>query len=143
MATANTQIPASDFPVPEADADSRPFWSAVNEEKFLIQRCDNCGRAQFYFRSICQSCQSSSLHTEASQGKGAIASFSVVHRAPMNCFRAWGAYPVALVDLDEGIRFLTNVVQCDPAEVRIGQRVELVFEQIPGSDQKLPKVTLA
>jgi uncharacterized protein len=130
------------FPAPAPDADSKPFWEAANEGVFLLQRCDACGGAQFYFRAVCHRCGSTLLRHERSAGKGTIATFSIVHRAPVNCFRQWGAYPVALVDLDEGVRFLTNVVRCEPSQVRIGQRVQVVFEAIPEARQKLPKVVL-
>ena len=62
-----------------------------------------------------------------STGRGSVYSFSVVHRVPSAEFGA--PYVVALVDLDEaGVRLLTNVVGCEPAEVRIGARVEVCFE---------------
>ncbi len=140
MSNESNARPADVFPVPEPDADSRPFWDAANAGRFLLQRCGDCGAAQFYFRSMCHKCQGSRLAAEESAGNGTIATFSIVHRAPLNCFRDRGPYPVALVDLDEGVRFLTNVVGCDTSEVRIGQRVRLVFEPIPGSRQMLPKV---
>ncbi len=138
MADDNAAVES--FPAPAPDADSQPFWDAANEGRFLLQRCEDCGSAQFYFRAICHKCRSARLHHEDSAGQGTIASFSIIHRAPLNCFRQWGPYPVALVDLDEGVRFLTNVVQCAASDVRIGQRVRVVFDPIPGTKQMLPKV---
>jgi uncharacterized protein len=126
-------------PIPPADADSRAFWQGANDGRFLAQRCGDCGRAQFYPRSVCRHCQSTKLADEACRGTGKVASYSVVHRAPIPSFRPDAPYVVALVDLDEGVRFLCNVVGCAPGEVRIGDAIELVFEERDGSTQRIPQ----
>ena len=127
-------------PVPLADQDSRLYWEAANRGTLLVQRCNACGKAQFYFRSLCHHCQSEDLGTEPSKGLGSVASFSIVYRPPMACFKPDLPYVVALVDVDEGFRFMTNIVNCDPASVHIGQRVRVLFQRIDGSEQMLPKM---
>lgn len=128
-------------PVPTPDADSRPYWAGANEGRFLFQRCRSCQRAQFYSRSLCSHCRGSELQWEAAKGLGHIASYTVVSRAPTAAFAGDTPYVIALVDLDEGIRFLCNVIDCDPRSVRIGQPVKVVFETRAGSSQRIPQVT--
>lgn len=127
-------------PIPVPDADSAPYWLGANEGRFMFQRCAACGNAQFYPRSLCSHCQARELAWEQSKGRGKIASFSVVHRAPIPAFKADSPYVVALIDMDEGVRFMCNVVSCDPLSVRIGNAVRVVYETRPGSDQKIPQV---
>jgi hypothetical protein len=130
-------------PVPQPDADSRPYWDGANQGQFMYQRCRSCTRAQFYSRSLCSHCRSGELDWHAAQGGGRIASFTVVSRAPTAAFAGDAPYVIALIDLQEGIRFMCNVIGCSPDSVRIGLPVKLVFESRPGSDQRIPQVMLA
>jgi uncharacterized OB-fold protein len=122
------------------DHDTIVFWRGINEGRFLFQRCKACHKAQFYARAICSHCQGEDLGWEEASGRGKIASFSVVHRAPIAAFKADVPYVLALVDLDEGPRFMCNVVNCDPNSVRIGDSVNIVYELRDGSDQQVPQV---
>lgn len=133
---------ASMKPVPLPDADSRVYWEGANQGKFMFQRCNSCGKAQFYSRSLCSHCQGKELQWLAAQGRGKVASFSVVYRAPIRAFAADVPYVVALIDMDEGFRFMCNVIHADAQAVRIGMPVKVVFEQRPGSSQKIPQVEL-
>lgn len=127
-------------PIPVPDSDSKPYWEAANRGVFSFQRCRDCGRAQFYSRSLCSHCQSKNLNWESSKGTGKVASFSVVYRAPTAPFAGDVPYVVALIDMDEGFRFMCNVLNCDPASVTIGMPVRALFEERPGSPQKIPQV---
>lgn len=129
-------------PVPVPDADSRAYWAGANQNEFRLQRCRDCGKAQFYARSVCRHCQGHALAWQVAAGLGRVASFSVIHRAPTPAFAGDAPYVLALVDLDEGVRFMCNVLRCDPASVRIGLRVRLCFESRPGSEQKIPQVEM-
>jgi uncharacterized protein len=131
--------PAPLKPVPPADADSAPYWQGANEGHFMLQRCTQCHRAQFYPRSVCRHCQSTQLAWEAARGTGKVTSFSIVYRAPFQSFRADVPYVVALVDLDEDVRFMCNVIGCEPGEVRIGDAVSIEFEAREGSGQRIPQ----
>lgn len=127
-------------PMPLPDAYSRPYWEGANQGLFRFQRCRACARAQFYSRSLCSHCQGIDLEWQSAAGTGRVASFSVVHRAPLAAFAGNVPYVLALVDMDEGFRFMCNVLNCDPAAVRIGMRVRVTFETRPGSEQKIPQV---
>ena len=127
-------------PVPVPDGISRPYWEGANVGEFRYQRCGACGKAQFYPRNACVHCHATQLRWEKAGGGGRIASFSVIHRAPLAAFAGDTPYVLALVDLDEGIRFMCNVLRCEPAQVRIGMPVRVCFESRSGSEQKIPQV---
>lgn len=129
-------------PIPEPDSDSGPYWQAANEGKFLFQRCSACAKAQFYPRSLCSHCHSRELLWEQAKGIGKIASYSVIHRAPTPAFKGDVPYVLALIDMDEGFRFMCNVVHCDIESVRIGSCVRVVYEERASSNQKIPQVEL-
>ncbi len=133
-----TGVP-SQKPVPTPDEDSRPYWEGINQGKFLFQRCETCGKPQFYSRSLCSHCQSSKLHWEEACGRARVASYTVVHRAPIRAFSGDTPYVLALIDLEEGIRLMCNVINCDAEAVSIGMPVTIVFQAIPGSTQKIPQ----
>lgn len=127
-------------PVPHPDAQSAAYWQGANEGRFMFQRCTACGKAQFYPRLLCSHCCAQDLAWEESKGLGKVASFSIVHRAPTLAFKADSPYVLALIDMDEGFRFMCNVIHCDPQSVRIGHAVRVVYETRSGSDQKIPQV---
>ncbi|ODV12258.1 MAG: hypothetical protein ABT20_04150 [Rubrivivax sp. SCN 70-15] len=127
-------------PVPQPDGISRPYWEGAILGEFRYQRCQACGKAQFYARNVCVHCHGRELAWQVAAGGGRIASFSVIHRAPIPAFAGDAPYVLALVDLDEGFRFMCNVLRCDPASVRIGMPVRVCFESRPGSEQKMPQV---
>jgi uncharacterized protein len=112
------------FPTPPITPDSEPFYTAAREGRFLIRRCMACGKAHWYPRPLCPFCFGGTAWEPAS-GRGAIYSFSTL-------IRASPSYTIAYVRLDEGPTMLTNIVECDPAAIRIGQLVELVFKRSEG-----------
>jgi uncharacterized OB-fold protein len=85
------------------------------------QRCEACEQVVFYPRVLCTACGSDALTWHASQGRGSVYSTTTVR------VRNGDDYNVSLVDLDEGFRMMTNVVDLAPSEVSIGQRVQVVF----------------
>lgn len=112
------------FPEP----DSAAFWSAAREHSLAYQRCRDCATASFFVRAHCPNCGSLDLDLEASGGMGTIYSLTVVRRDGQPGFRERTPYITALVDLDEGIRMLTEIVAEDVGAVRIGQRVVVAWE---------------
>jgi uncharacterized OB-fold protein len=127
-------------PVGEA---SEAFWEATKDKRFLIQRCDACDSAIFYPREVCPQCLSSdSLSWRESEGNGTIYAASVQEK-PANPFMADRVpYVVALVELDDGIRLMSNVINCPPYDATVGRTVKLTWE--PLSDGRhLPQFELA
>lgn len=128
--------PAEDRPMmaPAPDPDSAPFLQAAREGRLLIGRCLDTGRAFFYPRAISPFTLSSNVAMEAASGRGTIYSVTVMRTRP--------AYAVAYVELEEGPRIFTNIVDCDLDALRIGQAVRVLFR--PAEDgQPLPVFTPA
>jgi uncharacterized protein len=110
-----------DYPYAEfADPVTEPFWRACAEHRLVVQRCGYCGHHQFYPRPHCLSCESDRLEWVESQGRGTVYSVTTV-RVPVT-EELKPPYLLALVDLDEGVRLLTNIVGETAA---IGDSVEL------------------
>src|SRR5690606_1799961 len=74
-------------PVPVANPDTAPFWEACNEERFLIQECNACGKTQFYPRALCKHCNSHDLKWREASGRGKVKTFTVVNHAPSPAFK--------------------------------------------------------
>jgi uncharacterized protein len=95
----------------------------------VLQRCQNCGAHQLYPRDHCLVCRGPVDWVEAS-GRGTVYSFTVIRQNYSRPFRDWIPYVVALVDLEEGPRVMTNVVGCEPDDVHIGMAVRATFEAV-------------
>jgi uncharacterized OB-fold protein len=115
---------------PEPDAVSRPFWDGIAEGVLRVQRCQACGRHVFFPRAVCPHCTAGELAWIEAAGRGRVHSFTVVHRAPAE-LRAEVPYVVALVDLDEGVRLMTRLVDVAPADVRVDMPVEVAIQGEP------------
>lgn len=116
-------------PMPRPDADSVPFWQGLNEGKLIIQRCQSCGKAQHYLRSMCKHCWSRQLTLEEATGIGVVHSFTVVHQVGHPVLKKDAPFALLLVDLDEGPRVLSRY-DGDPESVSIGDRVRAVFPRV-------------
>lgn len=119
-------------PAPNPTRTTAPYWELARRSKLVIQQCGYCHRYQFYPRPFCISCLSDKVEWVESNGTGAIYTFTVVHRAPNEYFSGKTPYVVAAVDLDEGVRLVTNIVNFSAQNVRCGARVRVVFEEITG-----------
>ncbi|HEY3799062.1 MAG TPA: Zn-ribbon domain-containing OB-fold protein [Caulobacteraceae bacterium] len=107
------------IPAPPQNLESKHFWEAAKEGKFLIKRCKACGEPHWYPRTYCPFCSSGDTVWEESPGEGVIYTYSVMHRnTPV-------PYAIGYVTLDEGPSLLTNFVDCDLHSLKIGQRVKL------------------
>jgi hypothetical protein len=125
-------------PLPLPTAETRDFWDACARDELLYQVCQRCAHVQFYPRRHCTACKAMDLEWRHSAGAGTVYSHTTVHRAPTPAFKADVPYVIALVDLDEGFRMMVNILGCDPADVRIGRRMRIVFRAADGG-MKLPQ----
>src|SRR5437762_1445195 len=114
-------------PLPAPTGDTAPFWKACREGRLSLPRCADCGHLNFYPRRHCVRCLSLDLAWEDLCGRGVVYTYSTVYRALSPAFKDQVPYIVAAVDLDEGPRLMTRLVDCAPADVRIGLRVEVTF----------------
>jgi uncharacterized OB-fold protein len=125
-------------PIPVPSEESRPFWDAVRRHEFRVQRCTACQKYWFPPSNICPECLSDQWEWALTGGRGTVFSFVVFHRVYHPAFRDDVPYPVAIIALDEGPRFLSNVVGCPVEDIRVGMPVEVVFDDVT-DDCTLPK----
>lgn len=115
-----------------------PFLQALTEGRLFLQRCSTCARHRLPPTVRCGACGSQQWTMVPASGRGRLASFAVLHRAPGPEHQARVPYVYALVDLDEGPRIVTNVVHADPGALRIGQVVTAVFERTDDDGRAWP-----
>ena len=127
------------LPEPIVNADSAPYWQGAREGKLLLQRCGDCGTLRFFPRYLCPECGSE--HTEWTEvsGRGTVHSFTIVHRAAFPEFQARAPYAIALIDLAEGPRMMTNIVGEGALDVEIGDAVRVTFEERGTNGAKVPQ----
>jgi hypothetical protein len=113
-------------PVPTPDSDE--FWAGCRAGELRIPRCRACGLLNWFPRSMCRQCSSEDLHWEAMSGRGQLYSFSVVRRSPSPDLPS--PYVLALVDLDEGVRLMSHVVDIEPDDVRVGMDLAVSFRVV-------------
>jgi uncharacterized OB-fold protein len=118
---------------------ARPYWEGCRAGELRMQYCEQCERFQFYPRIICSHCGAEALTWRVVSGRGCVASFTVVRRGISPAYSA--PYVVALIDLEEGVRLMSNVVGCDPDQVTVGDAVAVRFESW-GSEHVLPVFAL-
>jgi uncharacterized OB-fold protein len=110
----------------EPPEESGPFFDAARESKLLIQRCTACGEHQFYPRKICTHCGDPGVEWVQASGRGTVHTYTVIHRGIPGWMEE-GPYVAAIIDLEEGVRMTSNVVECAPSDVRVGLPVEVTF----------------
>ncbi len=113
-------------PRPRLDPLTRPYWSAARAGRLLVQRCTTCGHTQHYPRARCRRCLGEPVW-EQSSGTGRVHTFTVVRQNHAAPFDRLQPYVVAMVDLDDGPRLLSNLTDVAPDDVAIGLPVEVWF----------------
>lgn len=119
-----------DKPIPVLHGEERIYFEEARNHRLVYQRCDDCGAAVFYLRTVCPSCTSESLSIVAAAGNGEIYSFTTHYRAANPSFADDVPYTIVLVDMPEGIRVLADLVECPPEQVRVGMAVEVLFDDV-------------
>ncbi len=119
------------LPIPSPRTGAAPelaeFWKAAGQGRLLLRRCDECGQPIWFPRAFCPDCGSLRTSWSRASGRGHVYSFTVVHRSAVPGYREATPYVIAYVELVEGPRVLTNIVGCDPDDVRIGMAVSVTF----------------
>ncbi len=117
---------------PRVAEEAEVFWSATERRELVLPWCTSCGKPFWYPRPVCPRCLRPDVEWRPASGRGAVYAVSVMHRPAHPGMAARVPYAVALVDLEEGVRMLTNVVDVDVDEVRVGMEVQVTWE--PMSD---------
>ncbi|MBO1337679.1 Zn-ribbon domain-containing OB-fold protein [Streptomyces sp. VRA16 Mangrove soil] len=115
------------FDVPEPDAFTRAYWDAAAEGTLLLRHCAACGRSHHYPREFCPYCWSEDGAWRPASGRASLYTWSVVHRNDLPPFGTRTPYVAAVVDLAEGPRMMTEVVECEAAALRVGMELAVTF----------------
>jgi len=119
------------FPLPEPTPLSQPYWDSLKAGKLTFQRCRKCGHSWLPPRSECPKCLASEPEWTIASGKGRVISWVIYHHAYHEAFKTRLPYNVALVELDEGPRLISNIVNPD-AGIAAERKVELKIENEHG-----------
>jgi uncharacterized OB-fold protein len=127
-------------PLPTPDPVTKPFWDSLKEHAVKLQKCGGCNQFIFYPRPLCPSCMSDDLAWTAVSGKGIVHAFAIPHRHLNPAFGSTAPFVVALIELEEGARIMSNLVEVDPTPeaVTVGMAVEIVYDDVT-DDVTLPK----
>ena len=106
------------------DAVSRPYWDGLRNGELKLQRCIECGKPQFYPRALCMHC-AGDVEWFTASGRGTVYSFSIVRFGFVEPFKSLAPYVLAIVELDEGPRMLTNIAGSPPEQVTIGAKARI------------------
>jgi len=127
--------------LPQADVITQPYWDRARNQELCLQKCGHCENVWHPPTPVCPRCQSNRYDWTPSSGNGTIYSFTVVHHSTHVAVKDRVPYIVALVTLDEGPRMVANLLDCEPHEVKLGQRVRIIFQQVT-PDCVLPQFVL-
>lgn len=122
-------------PVPVPDEDSRPFFDGARDGKLMILRCGSCGHSMWGtshsgsmpITTRCHACFSDELDWVPASGRATLYSYAIMHQ-PYPGFEDEVPYNIALVELEEGVRCISNIVDCENDELEIGMPLEVTFE---------------
>jgi len=117
------------LPSPISNGDSAAYWEGAARGKLLLRKCNACEALHFMPRFACPACWSEDLEWVEASGSGTVHSFTVIRRASDPAFADRVPYVVALIDLAEGPRMVTNIVGDTALDCAIGDRVSVLFEQ--------------
>src|ERR1700677_307231 len=123
---SSAAAPSPRRPAPLLTDDNAFFWEAADEGRLVVQRCGGCGRLRHPPRPMCPDCLSLEFEVVTLSGRGSLYSYAILHHPRHPAFD----YPViaALVDLEEGIRLVSNLSGVERRDIEIGMELEVVFD---------------
>jgi len=127
-------------PEPSPTAWTQSFWQNCAHGRLMLLRCTACSVHHVPTRRVC-TCGSTHFDSVESTGRGVIISYTEVHRAPSEAFKQGLPYVIAIIELQEGARLMSNIVQSEASELGIGKAVQCVFETLD-EDLGVPKFKL-
>ncbi|MFT6582647.1 MAG: putative OB-fold protein [Alphaproteobacteria bacterium] len=111
--------------------EAKPYWDGLKDEKLMLPKCEDCGKAFFYPRIACPHCHSRNVGWTQASGKGKLYSFEIAYRSLNPAFKIEPPYVLAMIELEEGPRIMSNLINIEatPEAVKIDMPVEVVFEK--------------
>jgi uncharacterized OB-fold protein len=128
-------------PLPIIDEDTAPYWKYCKQHELRMQKCSDCGHIRFPASVLCPACHSMDAQWMKLSGKGKIFSYVVFRQAYHPAYKGDIPYVVAIIQLEEGPRMESNIIDADVDEIEIGMSVKLVFDDVTDSIS-LPKFKL-
>jgi hypothetical protein len=123
-----TGTPRTDLPTIEEE--SKPFWDAARDHRFLIAHCHACGQVHHYPRPFCPFCWSEDVSWIDASGRATLYTHSTVYVNDLPPFKDQIPYIAAVVDLEEGPRVMTTIVDCSADELSIGMALQVSYKTI-------------
>jgi len=128
MAVSDKVLPA---PAPAVLPEVKAFWDATAEGRLVLPRCTECQTLIWFPRPFCPNCASTSVEWVPASGRGSVYSYTVNRRgvADLPAYRDAGVYVLAYVELEEGPRMMTNIVDCEqtPEALQLDMKLEIAF----------------
>jgi uncharacterized OB-fold protein len=124
-------------PIPQVEPEAAPFWASLREHRMRVQRCEDCGESYFPPSARCPSCLSDRVTWEQVSGRGRVWATATMFRAYLPAYEADIPYDVSIVELEEGAKVWSNVVDCHPDDVHVGMAVTVRYDDVT------PALTLA
>ena len=127
------------YPLPQTSQFTAQFWDGCQRQVLEVPQCQSCNHLFLPGGPVCPKCWSRKLGSRLASGRGSVFSYVVYHRSYHPAIPA--PYVVAIIELVEGVRLVSNIIGCTPKSVSIGMAVQVVFEKVGAaeSDFMLPK----
>ena len=121
-----------DRPLPHPmTPEAKPFWDGCRAEKLMLPRCEDCGHVFFYPRILCPRCHSRRVGWMQASGRGKLHSFEIAYQAFQKAWKIKPPYVLAMIELDEGPRMMSNVIGIEPLpeNLPVGLPLEVTWEK--------------
>ena len=114
-----------DFFAPRISADTKMFWEGCKEHKLEIQRCKKCGKLRWPAAFLCPDCLSSETEMQEMSGEGTLYSYVTFQKAFHPSVQDKVPYTVGVVEMEGGVRIISNIVDCEPEQLACNKKVKM------------------
>lgn len=118
------------FDLPTLEGDTSEWWEAAKQERLLVRHCLDCGEYSYYPRPFCPKCWSERVEWHQASGDATLYTWSVIYSNDMPPFKDRVPYVAAVVDLAEGPRMMTNIIDTPFEDLRVGMALSVRFMPI-------------
>ena len=134
-------MPEISKPIPAITPDMHDFFEGARAGRLMVQKCDSCGTLRFPAHDLCSKCNSTASRWVPVSGRGEVFSFNIMHQLYHPGFAKEVPYAVVMVELEEGCKFVSNLLGVKPHEIKCGMPVEVAFEKL-NDEVSMPKFRL-
>jgi uncharacterized OB-fold protein len=129
---------AYEKPLPVINEDNAPYWKYCRNHELRMQKCTDCGYIRFPPSIVCPRCNSMEAEWTQLSGRGNVYSYVIYHMAYHPSYKEDIPYTVAIIQLEEGPRMESNIINCKDEDIQIDMPVEVCFDDVT-DDFSLPK----